>query len=277
MYKITNVFKYNLLACSLMTCAVIYSCKKNIKAPETPPVVIVDPVITPPKPALKNYIPISFQYEKLIISLSYLEKSALLSEIKYTDGRSTRFKYNATKQLINYERFVNDKLTYSVDLSRNTEGLVIRANQFNVAPPRYTPIGYYTLSYNSTGQIIIIKFFDTGNKLKSEQNMEYFPSLDLSKKTTSVPKSTDQVISYQYDQKTGIYKHVLNLQLLEIEASDHFFVSGTNNYSSISNSTASAQNQSISYTYNENDYPAKYVITEGPEKRTYSVNYKALE
>jgi hypothetical protein len=272
MFKIKRTLPSHLLTIIAMGCCSLYSCKKNVKALE-PPVVDSIPTIVLPNPELKHYVPVLIKYNSQTISLSYLKQSAVLSEIKYSDGKSDRFVYNANQQLINYEKYSNDVLFYSVDYLRNKDGVVIKVNQFKVNDKLYELTGHIALTYNLSSQIAGIKRFNQDDLLKSEQANDYYTTSDISKKTVTGSDKVIKVTTFMYDSKNGIFKYIKNLDLLSLEASDNFFASGSNNITSMMNDRTATLNQRFTYSYNDNGYPLKYISTDASGEKSFTVSY----
>jgi hypothetical protein len=275
MVKFKKFLGSKLVTIIAICCCSLYSCKKNGKSVETPTVDSI-PTVVIPDPGSKHYVPISFKYNTQTISLSYLGQSAVLSEIKYSDGKTNKYNYNANQQLVNYEKYSNDVLIYSVDYLRNKDGLVIKVNQFKVDTKTYELTGYLTISYNQTSQISGIKKYNKDDLLTSEQTNEYNTSFDVSKKTITGSDKVLKVTNFIYDLKTGTFKYVLNLNLLALEMTDNFFISGSNNITSITNKPATNLDQHFTYSYNNNEYPSKYILTDVSGEKTYNITYKAV-
>jgi hypothetical protein len=155
--------------------------------------------------------------------------------------------------------------------------LVIKVNQFKVDSKTYELTGYLTISYNLTSQIAGIKRFKKDDLLISEQTNEYYASFDLSKKTITGSDKVAKVTNFMYDSKTGTFKYVVNLNLLALEATDNFFISASNNVTSILNKPTTNLDQRFNYSYNNNEYPSKYILTDVSGEKTYNITYKAID
>jgi hypothetical protein len=263
----------------LLTCSFLMACKKNKKKTEelvnpTLPVVIVVP---PPVAEVKKLLPVLLEDGKNTIEFTYIDKSALISEIRYSDGRKEVFTYNSSKQILAHRKYNQEVLNSLMDYFMNASGQVLRAAHSNVVANKYTPTGYSLFEYNSNSQPINLKYYDNLRKIVKEEVREYNSANDLLTTKTTAEAMAPHVITNNYDAKHGVFKHLLNLPLLQIEATDGLFISGNNNVLSVLKTSAGSVNQYFSYTYNADEYPATYTFTEGTVKKTYKITYKLLE
>jgi len=274
-----KIKSFRLIGILLLIGSFLMACKKNKKKADEPvnptlPVVIVVP---PPVAEVKKYLPILLEDGKNTIEFSYIDKSSLISEIRYSDGRKDVFTYNSSKQILAHRRYNKDVLNSLMDYYLTTSGQVLRAAHSNVVANKFIPTGYALFEYNANDRPINLKYYDNLRKIVKEEVREYNSTNDLTAATTNTEGMASSKISYNYDSKQGMFKHLLNLSLLQIEATDGLFISGNNNVLSVLKTSAGSVNQYFSYTYHIDEYPTTYTFTEGTVKKTYKISYKLLE
>ena len=261
----TKIFSsYLLLPLALMLLA---NCKKHHNdnpepTPEIPPIV----------EETKRYLPIKFESGNKVMTLKYLDNTALLSEIESTDGRKEIYTYNSEQKPVKYERYQAGEQVYLIDYLRNADGLVVKSNRFIIAPRVFTPEGYNTFTYNSDNKLISYKTYDNANKLLQEEVSEYSPTGDL---ITTIKITTGQAnvtTNLSYDNKNGVFKEVSYTKLLAINATEDFLISAPHNL--MDRSYSSSGSVTYSYQYNTDNYPVQYIVTDGTNAKTVKVNYR---
>lgn len=100
----------------------------------------------------------------------------------------------------------------------------------------------------------MIRNYNTHDKLLNERRRIYD---DYGKLVTETGSSTAQTLSYVYDTKYGLFKHVGLSYLFSLETNDPLFLSAINNLQGVIGGILPADNATYEYTYNKQDYPEK--------------------
>lgn len=254
---------------------VFANCKK-MKSPKTTPpekTEIDKPDVVVP-PIKKIMLPIKLKTADLTVDIVYLEKTALITEIKFSTGIKYVLTY-ADKTLKKLQTYKDDVQIKSADyLITNSQ--ISRVARFDVNGLRSTPTEKYYLEYNASMQIKNIKTYAVSNSLYSEQSLEYNKDGNLESSVVTVGNSINS-FKYSYDIKHAIFKSVLFCQLLRIEIDQDFLNQGINNLLSISNPKQVKEDVAYEYVYGSDDYPTQLKIKKENVTRAYTITYAELK
>ena len=242
MMKIQNIHLSILL---LSVFFFFISCKKEKAAP-TNNLAIPVPTV-PQQPAV--YIPAKLVTGKSNMIFSYSATGAL-TKVNYENGDSTVLKFNTDGKPVEFRRYEAGKLITDTYYSRNANGLVIKAQEYQVTGKDQVKSGSYTIVYGSSDQISVVSYFDKNNRLLEEQQYGYAISGNL-----IAQKSVLWNANYSYDVKNGLFKHVYYAWLFALENESCLFLSSVNNIKECSYPMETASNQLLSYAYNAAGYP----------------------
>ncbi|MBB5637394.1 hypothetical protein HDE68_003309 [Pedobacter cryoconitis] len=257
-----NVYK-NLF---LMLVIVFAGCKKGGESTEDPGG-IVPPVVETDK---KILIPVQLGTGNSKTVMSYTEGAAF-SKIEYGDGTSIGFTYNNTGKPLGLERFKNGELVSLTDYELDENGRVIIGRMAIRKGNNYVLNGHYELKYNELNQVATISFMDINEQLLGKVERRYDQTGNLIGE-----RSTKVDLTYSYDLKNGLFKHVNYAWLLTIEENKNLFLSGINNVKEITDALNSGNTQSFSHVYNKDGYPETVNTVIGGTKTAVKVSYKEI-
>ena len=261
-----------LLAFSLLLSLVMFSACKKMKPAKVEPAKeteVEKPVVVVP-PVKKNLLPIKFVSANLTLEITYLEGTAAISNLKFSNGNTYLLSYtdNILKKL---QKQKSDLIIQSVDYLVSN-GNITRVQRFDVNGQRSTPTEKYYFEYNTALQISNVKFYGVSGSLLSDQNLTYTNLGNLGSstlKTGTVLSSSD----YTYDSKNAIFKNVLFCQVLKYEINEPFLNQGVNNMIKLGNPLLATDDLSYQYIYRTDDYPTEVKITKNGITDTYVVSY----
>ncbi len=255
-----------------------FGCSKN--APPLTPVV-VNPVVvpvketpTPPPASTARLLPIKIESPLETITIKYQGNSSLVASLDFGKSKkSLQFIYN--KQNVLVAGLVEDpqaqeyQIDYFLDVHKNIFQVSYYVDLNNVI----SPSGYYLLTYNALNQIVDAKRYSAKNILVNSYNYGY----DLLTNINSIITNQEDAkkLTYTFDQKNGIFKHVNYAPMISLEISHHLLNSIANNISTKTGNTP-AQNLSYTYEYNSEDFPSQVTVNEAGVKTVYKVTYKTL-
>jgi hypothetical protein len=251
------------------------SCKK-MKASKTAPIKETEeekPVVVVP-PKKKNMLPVKLTTANLTVDLVYTENTALITEMKFSDGVSYVMTYTdkVLKKLQKYEDKVH---VQSVDYLI-VNGQITRASRFDVTGQRSTPTEKYYMTYNTTSQINNVKTYAVTGSLLSDNTLGYQANGNLMSAAINTGSSTNDY-NYSYDTRNGIFQSALFCQLLRIEINEVFLNQGTNNILNFSSAKTPAEKVAYEYLYGTDDYPTEVKISQSGLAQTFKVTYTELK
>ena len=253
------------------------SCKKKsnpagpdtVEAPEIP----VNP--TNPSGEIKLLIPQSISTDNLKIDFQYASTGNVLTEIRQSNGTREMVTYNGKLQLKEYKRYLRDDLLYRVDYILNSDGLPIKAIQYNVEAggKLISPIGYYQLTYNDNKQIETVDWYDFKNMLINTRTFIYNTAALFIESTTNGKQPLKQ--SYTYDEQQGLFKQVLQLQPLSLENEAFYMLNIKSNVKNIRMENQPASDRGYEMQYNASHYPSTITETDITGKsKIYKITYR---
>jgi hypothetical protein len=251
------------------------SCKK-MKPRKATPIKETEeekPVVVAP-PTKNNMLPVKLTAGNLTVDLIYMENSALITEMKFTDGISYVMTY-ADKVLKKLQKYKDKVHVQSVDYLI-ADGRITRASRFDVTGQRSTPTEKYYMTYNATSQINNIRTYAVSGALLSDNTLEYQANGNLISSALNTGSSITDY-SYNYDAKKGVFQSALFCQLLRIEIDKLFLIHGTNNILNLSNAKLLSRNVAYEYVYGIDDYPTEVKIKQDGLAQTYKITYIELK
>ena len=267
-----NINKCKLKAI-LIALVLITACKKEkVNKEETVTIVPPTEVIIPPAEIITDNksLPIQVKNGELKMTFSYTD--TVLTKIEYADGKSLVLTFDDILQTFTLETYIDKELTGYTDYEVGKDGLVTRATQNLVNSAKIIYLGYATMEYNTKKQLTVIRNYNTHDKLLNERRRTYDDYGKLITETTSNPVQT---LSYVYDAKYGLFKHVGLLYLFSLETNDPLFLSAINNLQGITGAVLPADNATYEFTYNKQDYPEKIKLMEnGKSVATNEILYQ---
>jgi hypothetical protein len=265
-----NTKKLSYYVLMLLAITLLSNCKKHHKDTTGP-----TPEIPPTVKESKRYIPIKLEYDNTIKTLKYLDNNTtLLSEMESSDGRKEIYSYNSAHKPVKYECYQAGERVYLIDYLRNSDGFVVKANRFAIAPRVYTPDGYNTFTYDTSNKLISFKTYDNTSHLTHEKISEYGPSGDLIKTIQKTTGQPDITTNLSYDDKNGIFKEVSYRELLAMNGTEYLVISAPHNL--VDRSNTSSGGTAYRYQYNTDNYPSQYTVKNGNGLKTIKVTYRAL-
>jgi len=238
------------------------SCKKDKATTENS--LAAPPTNTPVNPGI--YIPAKLTSGKSNMIFSYTAAGAL-AKLNYENGDSTLMKFNSDGRPVEFRRYENGKMTTTTYYSRNANGLVIKAQTYQVTGKDQVKSGSYTITYGSGEQIMTVSYFDKDNRLLEEQQYGYTTTGNL-----AMQKSLLLTANYSYDLKNGLFKNVGYAWLFALEKESSLFLSAINNIQNCNYPLETGSNQLLGYEYNIAGYPT--VITSKALGLTTIINVK---
>lgn len=249
------------------------ACKKEKVHDETM-VTIVPPaeVVVPPAEIITDNKSLPAQLTNGELNMRFSYTDTLLTKIEYADGKSLVLSLNDSQQPYLLETYTGTKLTGYTEYEVGTDGLVVQSTQNVVNGIKIKASGYTTMEYNAKKQLTVIKNYSTSNKLLNERKRTYDDSGKLIAETGSSPAQT---LTYVYDDKYGLFKHVGLLPLFALENNDPLFLSVISNLQSISGAVTATENITYEFTYNKQNYPEKIKLMEnGKSVATNEIIYQ---
>ncbi|TCC96449.1 hypothetical protein [Pedobacter hiemivivus] len=266
----SNLKHYHFSA--LFALLLVLACKKNqntkieIIAPEPPAVI-------------KKFIPIKLEGSGLIINLKYMENTTLLTEISEAAGVKALIIYDADQYPSILEKYQRDKLIYKTYYRKEDKKTINKMLMFdyNDLQHNFSPIGFYTLSYNNLQQVSTINYYNKSDQLTDTHIQSYTTSGNLSTVNATNNLGSTNVHTYIFDQKNGIASNIRYTQLLAFEF-EHWFLSYCiNNLLNYRNQKFPLENVDFSYEYNADGYPSKMIITKNKSIQSIKITYKSIE
>lgn len=214
-------------------------------------------VVSPPEqgPESGIYIPARLSSGKSNMIFSYT-KTGALTKIDYEHGDSTILKFNTTSKPVEFRCYKSGILTSATVYSRNANGWIIKAQAYTVSGKDQTQAGFYTISYDSNGQITAVVYYDSNNRLVETQQYNYSPEGNLTGQ-----KSAVLTANYSYDLNNGLFKQAGYAWVFALERENSLFLSVVNNIQQCNYTEKSQSNQQLNYVYNKAGYPTKITAT----------------
>ncbi|RAJ22871.1 hypothetical protein [Pedobacter cryoconitis] len=250
-----------------------WGCKKKeepVHTPETkPPVVEV---------GTRKLIPVQLGTGKSKVILNYTLQLAI-QKITNEDGRAIVITYDQTGKPIELERFKNEEPVSGTSYELDEKGRVITGTTYKIKGSSYMQTGIYELDYNKENQVIKISYFDINNRKIAEQEKSYNHTGSL-----TIEKGITSSSNYDYDLKTGLFKQISYLWLLQLEKENNLFpsgmnlfLSGVNNIQLCNNLLSPNMQQSFSYIFNKDGYPETINATIDGVKSAVKVTYQEIK
>lgn len=249
--------------------SLLAGCKKEKTGPEDKSAAIV-PVVNDQE---KKFIPVQIGTNDQKTLFSYTTAHSL-SKIEYKDGKNTVLSYDPDGRPMAFMRYQGSKLISSTEYQLDQNGLVIKGDQFMLSGNKYKATGYYTLTYNTGGQLTGISYYDIHDNLTGIQQKEYDAAGNLVLEKSS---SADLTLSYSYDDRKGMFKNVNYAWLFAAEKESDFFLSVNHNIRACNYPQKPADNRSFSYIYNADQYPETISSDLQGKTTNDKVIYKQIE
>lgn len=221
----------------------------------------------------KELIPVKFESDHLVISLKYRENTTELIEISGSDGYATTITYKNQQPHI-FIKSKSNKQFETVDYVWDKQG-VPKARSFDDNGTVNIHKGSYVLTYDQN-YLNKISYYTSNGALFRETVLQY-TSGNLSNKTILDLPAQQQNISFSYDTKNGIFKHLKYAERLLPESRYSFLADGQHNRLSSSNTKNTQENTTCNYKYNSEDYPSELSLTTGNVKQTFKITYAELK
>jgi hypothetical protein len=260
---------------SILIVLVFANCKKMkpSKAASTEETEVDKPIVIVP-PKKMNMLPIKLKTSDLTVDIVYSDKTALMTDIKFSNGIRYVITY-ADKILKKLQKYKDDVQIQTADYLI-TDSKVSRVARFNVSGSRSTPTEKYYLEYNTSLQINNIKTYAVSNALFSEQSFGYNKDGNLLSSVMTIGSSIN-TYAYKYDDKNAAFKSVLFSQLLRIEINEDFLNSGINNLVKVSNPKQAKDDIDFEYVYGADEYPNQLKIKKQGVTQVYNITYVELK
>lgn len=245
------------------------ACKKDPKA------AAATPVLMQPDPT-KVYMPHKIKGSNFTTTYTYSGENA---DILYWVTKSYNFGdtvysifYDDLYQPQHFATSLNGVLISQTQYSLNANGEVIRGDVYNVKVDGYddwygdlyglaTLKSYYTLTYNSSGQLSQVSYYHANGQKDYDEFFEYTPDGNIIG-THSAGNS-----NLEYDNFNGIGKSVKNAHLFYIEGRDPLLFYTRNNPTKL--------NQTFrSYKYNVDKYPVEMSVMQPGGTRIFKIEYR---
>lgn len=240
------------------------------KIPENPP----------EKPLVKALLPVKMKAAQFEVTLKYLDDlSMFLTEIKSSDGYTSKIAYNKEGYPSKFEKYKNDVLFQTVYYYRDNKKLIDRVTRFDYDAKReiVTPKGYYTLGYDANEQLTSIKNYGITKQLLYEEALTYTADGNIQNNTISGNSAQNNSTNYTYNNKNGIFKHLPYAHLWAIEAENQILHPGKNNRLSNSSTQKPVENSTYSYKHTSSDYPEEMSRTKNKVTEVFKISYKELK
>lgn len=243
-----------------------YSCKKNKSFKQD-----MAPKTEDQSP--KIYLPVKFLSDRLEILFLYEGNSAILKEIKDSNGERLTITYQTDFPSTFHKYKYTNSIGFSDCEQTNT---TIKISAFKKSGNLLTPTGHRLLTKNSTGQITNISHFGTNNVAFAKSDINYANGNPESTIIINLSSGTVNQFNYTYDDNNGIFKHVKHAQLI-LEESAYFFLHHTSkNILSYSMGTPSPDNSIYSYKYTLEKYPAELKVVNNNKIQTFKISYQEI-
>lgn len=263
-----NILKFKCIAIITGIVFLIPSCSKNKPNKEEKD----EPIIK--EPIKELFLPIKLESGNLIITLKYKENSALISEVKTSDGY--RFKIIYKDGLPSqYDKYAGKKLIQSIYCIRVPDK-DLKVTFFDVDGQASTPTGFLLLKQNIQNQATAIQASGSGHSFPyQDSEWHYSSSGNLSSITINDSPTKTASIKYTHDEQNGIFKNAQHSQLLFLVLDFPLFSADANNRLSYSNTDTPSENTSFTYQYDADGYPTQYTTTKS--KQTFKITYMKLQ
>jgi len=239
----------NIVAFCLLTgCSVIPSCKKGEPQTKT------TPDVGSPGGAgqEKALIPLQMGTGKSKVTFSYTADNSL-SKVEYGDGTSTVLEYNTSGKPSALMKYQGSELLSFTQYSLDKDGLVTNSMKYLVRDNFYEFDGHDVFNFDTALRLNKISHYNRLNVLTNTIQSFYSATGNMIMDQNSMDMLSTE---YLYDDKNGLFKNVRYAWLFAAEDGNNFFLCGINNVRSCSYALKPVLNQSFSYTYNADNYPA---------------------
>ncbi|SEB08906.1 hypothetical protein [Pedobacter hartonius] len=221
----------------------------------------------------KALIPLQIGTGKSKITFSYTADNSL-SKVEYGDGTSTVLKYNTSGKpsaLMSYQGLELRSFTqYTLD----KDGWVVRANKYLVTDQGYDDAGNDVFTYYTASRLSQISHYNLQNKLLGTSQKFYSASGNVIRDQNSIDALS---AGYLYDEKNGLFKNAGYAWLFAAEDGNKLFFSCINNVRACTYVLKPDLNQSFSYTYNTDGYPATVTSVSNGVTVSSKVTYRPAE
>jgi hypothetical protein len=255
-----------------------FACKKKNspagpEGPEAVPAVPTTPVS--PGGEIKALVPLSISTDNLKIDFDYATTGNYLTEIRQSNGTREMIVYNDKNQLKEFKRYLKDDLLYHVYYVLNPDGLVTKGIQYSVEAggKLISPLGFYQVSYDEAKQIEIVDWYDFKNMLIKTRDFSYNDKSQSTGVKTSGSQPSNR--TYFYDEHSGMFKLVPQLEILSLEHEAFYLLNVKANLKAIKNENQPDEDRSFEMQYNVNGYPATITQTDAAAKsKIYKIIYR---
>lgn len=223
----------------------------------------------------KTILPVKIVYGKLTTEYEYFPGTARLKTIKKSTGYTYQFKYKNDTLPYIYKVLQNDKEIYEIDLIRNEAFIPIRSPRFKIEGNVYIPEGHDKLYFNESGQLIKAENYAHNNTYQSEKVFGYDINGSMIS-TSNTIKTPDIQHKLSYDNKNGIFKNLENTFLIYLLHQDILMATPAHNMTSCTSIQQPDDNMSLSYEYNNQNYPVKMTIIRPKWTETHLITYEEV-
>lgn len=208
--------------------------------------------------------------------LKYMDGKVLLTEFEEPEQQVSKITYNKEGSPSGIVHYKNSKVTGFTTYYKAENGQVNKAERtvYNDKGTSLIVAGYFLISYNEKEQILLVKAYNKDNQLISEKTRSYTATGNISSMT--IKTSSSHQVSYTYDNKNGIFKHVPFAELLFLETANDYLRAGSNNLKGESSAQLPAIDRKFSYQYNTDDYPAEITVKKGNDTENLNITYKTI-
>ena len=249
--------------------------------PTTPPVIppinppVIPPVTPPTIPPVSQVklLPVKIESTHQTIIIKYKENTALITSIEDSKAGKKHFiGYNADNTLFGYELYENNERTYFINYWDDSNLRINYVTQFKDSG-KITPLGRYTLEYNTLSQITAINYYSAQKELLHTKTLSYDAAANVNSILTT--KVIQERTTFTFDQQNGIFKHVDNALLISLEITDKFFNSIQHNVLTITG-VSGTPTYIYAYEYNADAYPDQVTLQESNVNTIFKITYKPL-
>ncbi len=200
---------------------------------------------------------ISYKFDNEQFVENYIYDKNKIKSINSSNGYKTEYTYSNDK-IIRIDNFENEELIAYTTLAYDSENrLESYIDYFDM--PGDSSVWKSVFSYNTDGTITKTIYMGDSN---SQTNLSDTYTYILQEENIIKYASDYQVVSFEYDNKNGVYKNIYDINVINLLNLDLGALEGNKN--NISKATEELGNGNITsetfdYTYNDKNYPIKAI------------------
>ncbi len=178
-----------------------------------------------------------------------------------SDGGYKNIYTYENNNLVREDQYIDGDLVAYVILEYNTEGKVSIFTESFLEASGLSPRKYkHIFTYNNDGTITTEVY---GSYSGSEFELDWTEIITLDGKNIIKVNSSDDTISYTYDNKNGAFKNIHAIEVLNFLTENEFgqlIYGNTNNATSIKYEYSSVvSTETYEFSYDDNNYPKKSI------------------